>query len=319
MAFPTNTFATYAQIGQREDLSDIIYSIAPTEVPFMSMVGRGSASGVKHEWMTDSLAAAASNAQLEGDDLTATARVPTVRLYNYAQISTKSMVISGTAEAVDKAGRKSEVAYQIAKTGKEIKRDVEFHAMGNYGLSAGSGTSARVAASIEIWYETNGVYGSGGANSVKTGTYQPAANNTATDGTVRPLTEPLMKAVIQQAWTQGGNPNVIMCGPFNKTVISGFTGGSTRFDIGEDKRLVAAIDVYVSDFGTHRMVANRFCRERTVHVLDTSMWSLDYLRPFRQFPLAKTGDAEKRQLLVEWTLASKEEKASGPVADCTTS
>jgi len=318
MGVPTSTYQTATQIGQREDLSDIIYSIAPTECPFMSMVGRGSASSIKHEWQTDTLAAAATNAQVEGDDLTVTARVPTVRLYNYTQISTKSMIISGTAEAVDKAGRKSEVAYQIAKTGKEIKRDVEFHAVGQYGLSAGTAATAREAAAVEVWYETNGSYASDGANAAKTGTYQPNTNE-PTDGTVRPLTEAMVKGVIQQCWTAGGNPDVIMCGPYNKTVISGFSGGSTRFDIGEDKRLVAAIDVYVSDFGTHRVVPNRFQRERTVHVLDTSMWSLDYLRPFRQFPLAKTGDSEKRQLLVEWTLRSSEEKASGPVADLTTS
>jgi hypothetical protein len=285
------------------------------------MIGRGDGSGVKHEWQTDSLADATSNAQIEGDDLTLTARQVTVRLNNYMQITARSFGVSGTAESVDKAGRRSEVAYQIAKTGKELKRDIELHATGAYGIVTGGVTTARSAASLETWYETNGSYGTGttaGVNAAKTGTYQPNAN-VPTDGTVRALTEAMVKSVIQQAWTQGGSPTVILCGPFNKTVISGFTGGSTRFDVGEDKRLVAAIDIYVSDFGTHRVVADRFSRERTVHVLDTSMWSIDYLRGFRQFPLAKTGDAEKREMLAEWTLCSKNEKASGPVADLSTS
>jgi len=319
MVLVAGGFTTYLGVGLREDLSDIIYSIAPSECPMMNMFGRGSASGVKHEWQTDSLRTPAANAQLEGDVAAASATTATVRLHNFCQISYTVLGITGTEEAVDKAGRKSELAYQLTKRGKELKTDVEFELGDNaVGTTAGGATTARTAAGLPVWYETNGVYGAGGANSVKSGTYQPTSA-TATDGTVRGLTESLMKSVIQSCWTQGGNPTTLLCGPFNKTVISGFTGGSTRFDIGEDKKLVAAIDVYVSDFGTHRCVASRISRERDLHVLDPKMWSVDYLRGFRQFPLAKTADAERRQLLVEWTLRSSNEKASGHVADLSTS
>ena len=123
--------------------------------------------------------------------------------------------------------------------------------------------------------------------------------------------------MIQGAWTNGGDPSIVMAGPFNKTVISSFTGNSTRMDMGEDKRLVAAIDVYVSDFGEHKVVPNRFQRTRDVYVLSPDMWCVSYLRDFRQHELSKTGDSEKRQLLVEWTLAGKNQSGNGVIADLT--
>jgi len=313
-----NTYLTYDQVGTREDLADVIYNIAPTECPFMQMIGRATASQKKHEWQVDSLAAAAVNAQLEGDDQDATLPDKTTRLSNYCQISTKVLRISGTAEATDKAGRRSELAYQVAKMGKELKRDMEFTLTGNYAIEDGAEGTARTTGSLEIWYQTAG-------NASRTGTAcdatlnQPDQNKTVTDGTQRVLTEGLMKTVIQGVWSEGGDPSILMSGPFNKRAISGFTGGATRFDISEDKKLVAAIDVYVSDFGTHRVIPNRFSRDRTLHVLTPSMWKVSYLRSFRQFPLAKTGDAEKRQLLAEYCLRSDEQKASGVVADLTTS
>jgi hypothetical protein len=317
MTQPAETFDAYDAVGNREDLSDIIYNISPTETPFMMMCGRGRASAISHEWQTDSLAAAATNALVSGDDAAGDAIAATVRLNNRTQISGKVVIVSGTQEAVDSAGRKSELSYQLAKKAKELKRDMELIATGNYALTVGNATTARTLASLEVWYETNGSYGSGGSNSAKTAG-QPDAAATATDGTQRAFTETLLKTVIQQCWTQGGNPTVIMVGPVNKQTISGFTGGSTRFDKSEDKRLVTAIDVYVSDFGEHRVVPNRFSRDRTAHVLTPKLWSFDYLRSFRQHALAKTGDAEKRQLLVEWTLRASNEAGSGPVADLTT-
>ncbi len=324
------TYTTALVVGDREDLSDIIYNIAPTDTPFMMLAGRGTASNVTHEWQTDSLAAPASNAQAEGDDLTDTTPTKTVRLNNQTQISAKSVVISGTLESVDKAGRKSELAYQVAKYGKEIKRDIETHASGNFPQATGT---TRKAASLAAWQvaaldtagaEGNSSFGAGstGASVKSANNFQPIVNATTgdayEDGTQRPLTESLLKTLLQNCWKHGGEPSVVLCGPFNKTVISSFTGNSTRFDQGEDKRLVAAIDVYVSDFGTMRITPSRFSPERTVYALTPKMWSIDYLRSFRQHPLAKTGDAEKRWLGAEWTLRANETRSSGAVFDVTT-
>jgi hypothetical protein len=312
MAQPTNTFDTYDAVGIREDLQDVIYSISPTDTPFMSSAGREAVRNTLHEWQTDSLAAAStSNAVVEGDEATLDASSATTRLSNTTQIMDKTVVITGTQEAVDKAGRASELAYQIAKKSKELKRDMEATLLANQAEVSGDFETARKFGSINSWIASNDVFGAGGASG--------AAGNTArTDGTQRALTEADLKTVIKNVWNAGGNPSVIMVGPFNKQKISGFTGGSTRFDASEDKTLYTSIDVYSSDFGDLEVVPNRFSRDRDAHVLDMDYWSIGFLRDFTMHELSKTGDSEKRQMLVEFTLISRNEAASGGVYDLTT-
>jgi len=313
MAQPTNTFDTYDAVGIREDLQDVIYSIAPTDTPFMSSAAREAVKNTLHEWQTDSLASAStSNAVIEGDDVTLDAVTATTRLSNTTQIMDKSVVITGTQEAVDKAGRASELAYQIAKKSKELKRDMEATLLGNQAEVAGNASTARKFGSINAWIASNDSFASdGGSGGV--------GNTARTDGTQRALTEAELKTVIKNVWNAGGNPSIIMVGPFNKQKISGFTGGSTRFDASEDKTLYTSIDVYSSDFGDLEIVPNRFSRDRDAHVLDMDFFSLGFLRDFTMMEIAKTGDSEKRQMLVEFTLVSRNEAASGGVYDLTTS
>jgi hypothetical protein len=313
MAQPTNTFDTYDAVGIREDLQDVIYSISPTDTPFMSSAGREAVRNTLHEWQTDSLAAAATNnAVVEGDEATLDAVSATSRLSNTTQIMDKTVVITGTQEAVDKAGRASELAYQIAKKSKELKRDMEATLLANQAEAAGDASTARTFGSINSWIASNDVFASDGASG-------GLGNTARTDGTQEALTEANLKTVIKNVWNAGGNPSVIMVGPFNKQKISGFTGGSTRFDASEDKTLYTSIDVYSSDFGDLEVVPNRFSRDRDAHVLDMDYWSIGFLRDFTMHELSKTGDSEKRQMLVEFTLISRNEAASGGVYDLTTS
>ena len=321
MAVLGGAFETYDAEGLREDLLDVIYNIDPVETPFMSGVGRGSCSAVQHEWQTDVLDTAAFNAVDEANDATFSEPAATVRPHNFNQISEKTIAVSGTMEAVDKAGRGSELSYQLARLSKSLKRDMEFTVTQNQLIENGASGTPRQLASYEDWI-TGSVANraSDGADPVVTaGTPVEGATGNPTDGTVRPLLETFLKSVIQNVWNNGGNPSLIIAGPFNKTVISTFSGNSTRFDTGEDKRLVSAIDIYVSDFGDHRIVPDRFNRDRTVLVVTPELWSIDYLRPFAQKPLATTGDAQKRLLNVEFTLRSSSRIGSGVVADLTTS
>ena len=101
--------------------------------------------------------------------------------------------------------------------------------------------------------------------------------------------------------------------------LSGFTGNSTRFDAGADATLYTSVDVYASDFGQLQVVPNRFSRDRDAYVLDMEYWGIAFLRDFSMHELAKTGDSEKRQLLAELTMISRNEGASGGVFDLTTS
>ncbi len=313
MAQPTNTFDTYDSVGEREDLSDVIYNISPTDTPFLSSAAKTKATAVLHEWQTDSLAAAStSNAVIEGDEATLDAVTATTRLSNSCQIMDKTVVITGTQEAVDKAGRASEIAYQIAKRAKELKRDMEAMLTTNNAEVAGNASTARELGSLRAWVATNDDMGASGSSG-------GAGNTAATDGTQRVFTESALKSVIKSVWNAGGDPTMIMVGPFNKQKLSGFTGNSTRFDAGADATLYTSVDVYASDFGQLQVVPNRFSRDRDAWVLDMNYWGIAFLRDFSMHELAKTGDTDKRQLLVEATLESRNEAASGVVADLTTS
>ena len=313
MAQPTNTFDTYDSVGEREDLSDVIYNISPTDTPFLSSAAKTQSTAVLHEWQTDALASAStSNAVIEGDEATLDAVTATTRLSNSCQIMDKTVVITGTQEAVDKAGRASELAYQIAKKAKELKRDMEAQITTNNAEVTGSATAAREMGSLGAWVATNDVMGT-------SGTSGSVGNTARTDGTQRAFTEDLLKSVIKSVWNEGGDPTMIMVGPFNKQKLSGFTGNSTRFDAGADATLYTSVDVYASDFGQLQVVPNRFSRDRDCYVLDMNYWGIAFLRDFTMHELSKTGDSEKRQLLVEATLESRNEGASGMVADLTTS
>ncbi len=314
MAIATGTFLTFSAVGNREDLTDKIYNISPVDTPFSGRIPKTKATAVLHEWQSDSLAAATANAVIEGDDTNAsytwTSVTATTRLTNRCQISRKDAIVSGTQDAVNKAGRDREIVYQLVKRSKELKRDVETVLTGNQAVVTGGATTARQLRSLCGWYTTNGARGASGVAGTTT--------TAATDGTVRALTEALVKSEIQKTFSQGGEVDLIMCGPFNKTVISGFTGNNTRMQDTSDKRLATAIDVYESDFGTHRVVANRFSRERDVHLLTTDLWALATLRPMFTKDLATQGDNEKAIILVEYTLESRNEAGSSIVADCTT-
>jgi hypothetical protein len=312
MAIYADSYETFDSNNKREDLANVIYNISPTETPFMSSIGTGSASGTKHEWQTDSLAAPAANLVIEGDDSPSRALVATSRLLNYTQISTKPVVVTGTQEVVNKAGVSSEMAYQIAKAGKELKRDMELDMTGKQAAAAGSSGTGRASRAFESWITTNELHGATGSTSDA---------GAVVDGTQRVLTESLLKSNLKSCYDEGGNPDLLLVGSFNKQKVSGFTGNSTRMDMAEDRSLVATIDVYVSDFGEVRVVADRILRSsgRTALVVDTEMWEVAYLRPFGVQDLAKTGDAEKKQLLVEYTLVAKNEAANGKIADLTTS
>jgi len=313
MTIVSGTYLTYSAIGNREDLADTIYNISPTDTPFMARIGSGKASAVTHEWQTDSLAAAAANAQLEGDDFSYSTPSATTRVNNNCQISYKTTVVSKTQDAVNKAGRQKEMVYQLMKRAKELRRDMEYVLTQNQAKVAGNSTTARQLRSLCSWYTTNVQRGSGGASG--------STSTAATDGTQRALTESLLKTAIQQAWTNGGDPDLIMVGPFNKQVISSFSGNVTRMDNAGDgaNTLNTAVDIYRSDFGTHQIVANRFSRDRDCHVLTTDLWSVDYLRPMQTVDIAATGDATKGAVVTEYTLVARNEAGSAVVADLTTS
>ena len=314
------TYQTYQTVGIREDLADIIYNISPTETPFMSGVAKNKATNTTHQWQTDALADVAANAAVEGDDISYATLAASTKETNYTQISTKGIQVSGTNDAVTSAGRNNELAYQVAKAAKELKRDMETALLSNVAKDAGDASTARTLGGCQTWIETNVDAGAGGSG---------AGNGAArVDGTQRAFTEDQLKGVLRSCYNEGGNPNMIMVGAFNKQKLSGFTGGSTRFDAAEDRRLITSIDVYESDFGTMQVAPNRFIRGangtaakvgQDALILEMDYWSVSFLRDFSLQTPAQTKDADQRFMVAEYTLESRNEKASGMVTDLTTS
>ncbi len=329
MAKLVPTFDTYTSIGMREDLSDVIYNIAPTETPFASMVNKVKATGRYHEWQTDTLASAAANAQVEGDEVTATAITPTVRLGNYCQIFNKVFGVSGTARAVDTAGRADEMDYQISRHGMELKRDIEFALTQNQASTAGVSLSARTLGSVESWLKSTAAdatapYANAGGGSTETsGGFASGIVAAPTDGTATSApAEAHLKSVIRLAWTNGGQPDTVMAGPVNKQAISAYGGIATQYRDNKgvaQATILGAADVYVSDFGVHNIIPNRFNRERTILVMDMRYWAMAELRSMSSVPLAKTGDADKHMIVTELTLEARQPLASGKIVGCATS
>ena len=304
-----NTF-TYNSLVNAEDVSDVIANIAPMDTPFLSALKKTKATSTKHEFITDDLTAAANNAQLESDTFAAGTRPTPVRLFNRTQISSKVVAVSRTQQASNPYGMKNMLAYQMANVSKELKRDTEVALTQNSTSNAGSTTVARQTRGLEGWIQTNVDAHTG----YTAGAYLTDPGTASTDGTQRAFTETLLKTALQSAYTSGGSPELIMVPPAAKQTFSTFTGNSTRFK-DADATLNAAISIYVSDFGTLKIVPNRFQRARTVFILDMDYWALAELTAPSMQDLPNTFDGVGKVLVTEYTLEAKQEKASAAVRD----
>lgn len=324
MAQATGTYSSYDAKGNREDLIDKIFDISPTDCIVTKAIGTSKAKAKKHDWQTDSLAAAdADNAHIEGDEYSYAAPSATVPVQNYTQIFRKTFIVSGTQESVSKAGRSSEVGYQATKKAKEIKRDLEAAICSNNASVAGNDTTARKLGGLRAWIESNDMLGTGGAS----GGYNSGTGvvDAATDGTQRAFTKTLLDGAIKSAYDNGGEPSLISLGSHNKQVFSGFMADSAvaqqrrTVDGNSQATITAAADVYVSDFGSMMVKANRFQRARDALILDPDYASVAVLRKMKVDKPAKTGDAIKYAVLHECTLRVDNEAAHACVADLTTS
>ena len=319
MAQPANTFDSYDVKGIREDLENVIYDISPEETPFYSSLKKVKASNTYHEWQTDSLRSSAANAHIEGDDTAGEARTATTRLGNYTQIFKNAVIIPDTDEGLDKAGRAAEMAYQVLKIAKEQKLDIEKALFDNNKYEVGSATAARELAGCGAYVKSNvaNIGGSGGANP----TGAVPGNTARTDGTATVFTQADFDTVMQSIWEAGGNPDTVYLSAFQMNKALDFTGYNNQRSHIEatSKTVVKAVDIYVTPWGTVEFTPSRENRGRDVWIMDSDMWACGVLRPTKNTELAKTGDSTKRQVLTELTLISKNEAASGLVADCTTS
>ena len=321
MAVPSNTIQAVSRVGVREDLSDKIYELFPDDCPFQNAIGKEKASQTLHEWQTDALAAAsATNASIQGDDLTNSSRANTVRQGNYTQIMTKVVGSSTTMEATRTAGRASELGRELMKAGREIKTDAELRMTGNYAAVApAAGTAGNFAGAL-AFLRTNSELGVAGspANPIYSGgTTSGVPTTAAVNGTQRAFTEALLKTQLKNAWSAGGNPKMVIMSAAQKQTAAAFAGLATSRREAGNKQLtiVAGADIYVSDFGEVQFVPSRFCSARDAFIVDPEYWAVAELDSLKVMDLAKTGLATRKALYQEVTLVCRNEAASAVVRD----
>jgi Family of unknown function (DUF5309) len=319
MAAPVPATKSYDLSGGalREDLQDIIYDISPMDTKFISTAGRGTAQSTTHEWLVDALAAATNNAAIEGDDHSAVARSLPSRLKNYTQISREDIVVTGTSRALNNAGMREILAYHTARAGREIKRDMEYGVLNNNPATAGSSVSARVSASVPNWIYSGQHYKATNSSGTLLQTTQtttaPASGFAKSDGTTwtnsaTAFTEAMLSDMLKLAWSTGGEVDTILCDSVAFNKFSTFTGVAQRFrDVGsrQPAQIIGYADLYVSPYGTHKLVLSRYMPANSAYALQMDKWEIAYLRPFATEEIAKAGDSDKRMLLAEWTLVAK--------------
>lgn len=325
MAQQANTFDSYDAVGNREELSDKIFMITPEKTPFLSFAGKENVVSTHPEWQTDTLATPdTGNKSIQGNEWDFDAVTPTTRVGNYTQISDKKIRITRTQEKTSKAGRKSELAREMRKRGVELRIDMEAICLSNQASSAGSSSVAPTLGGLPAWLETNAFRGSGGSD----GGFNAATGvvDAATNGTQRAFTKTIMDDVIQSCADNGGDVSVMMLSNYAKRVFSTFMSDSNvaaqRFAAKKEQTtIVGAADMYVSDFGTIAVVPNvQMTRAgasvaRNVFFLTPGMVKLGVFDPITMEKTAKTGDAEGRVLVTEYTLKCNNEAAHGVAAD----
>ena len=311
MAAPTNTLTQATQVGFREDLSDVIYRVAPEETPFMQNIGTSKANAVLHEWQTENLAAAAANINVEGNTFTFTTSNLTTRLGNTCQIVVKTASVSETQDAVKKAGRSSETNRQKVLRGLEGRRDLELAAIGN---NASVASGSRALAGALAWCTSNTSSGVGGSN----GAIQAGGMTAATNGTQRAFTETLLKTALASMFNNGGKSTQMYMGATQKQEFSAFTGIATirREVTGNNMAVViGAADGYVSDFGTLSVIPHAYGLTRDVLGIDPKFWAMAPLRSWMSHDLADISDANQFAIVTEQTLESRNERSSFAIRD----
>ena len=311
MAKVTNAFDTYTATADRESLSDTIYNISPMSTPFMSSIGKTNVKNVQFDWQTEALPTASGTGQLEGFELSRAASTATVRESNVCQISSRDATVTGTQNASDAAGKRTEMAHQLAIMAKSLKRDMETALCSKVAKASGNATTARQTGGFETWTETNVSRGTNGAG---------AGNGAApTDGTQRAFTETILKAVQQLCFANGGEPSMLICGPHVKSVVSGFTGRSSARQMIDANTVEASVSIYAGDFGELQVVPSNFSRSRSALFVDPDFAKVAFLRDFETIDISTVGDATTKMIVVEYGLEVSNEKAHGIAADLSTS
>lgn len=310
MAVPANSLQTYQSTNNAENVTEIVMNIDPIDTPLLTLAKKTTAEATYTQWPIEALSAVdTANANIEGDDATIDASATPILVGNWTQLMDKTASVTTTQEAIKRYGVKNEMAKQMAKKSKELKRDMETIMFLNQARVVGAAGTAQRMRSLPSWLTTSASRGVGGANG--------SATTAATDGTQRNFTEALLRGLIVTSITNADDlPSVLFAGPANRANVSTqLSGNSTRFYELKDGQLNASISVYRSDYGPLKIVMDRFQRERDMFLINPDYIGIRTLEPMQTQDLAVTGLTKKKQLWCNWTLECGNEKAHAVLAD----
>lgn len=315
MAAPVNTVQSYTMTNIRENLADVIYNKDPEETPLFTSLKKSKTDTTNPEWLTDTLRSSRVNANIEGTDITAEAKGEQTRLSNQCQLFIDAVRVSGTADAQNKAGMAKRMAYDLMKSGKEQRLDIEKALFANQAKDAGSSSTPRYMAGMGSWVYTNVEAASGGSDPTGDGT------DTRTDVTQEAFSQTKFDDVMRKIYQATGSikSKDVYLNPFQMDVAVGFTGNNNQRNTVNNGKVENYIAAYKTQYGMVYFKLSLECRARDVWVLDPTMWEIKQFRPMKRVNLAKTGDSEQMAIITELTLCAKNEKSSGLIADCTTS
>ena len=318
------TTDSFDSAALKESLDSVIWDLFPMDMVFQNAIDKVNVKQPQHQWVFDSLAAAANNKQVQGDDFSYTTAVTATRVSNYTQIARKAIVLSNTLIASETVGQ-NPLGREVMKQMKQYKRDVEFDLLGRQGSSAGATGTAAASGGVLAW-----IWGQGATiacNTVAatssagtTPSYASAAVAGQTDGTTAAssIVYSDVESAAELAWLDGGEPDLILCSNGQKKVVDGFTSRATRTaDIKDTDVLTiqATANLIITSFGTFKVVMSRYIPRNCLVLLQTDKWAMGQLRAPKVIDIAQTGDATKKAIVGEYTLIARNPNASAKVVD----
>lgn len=289
---------SYQMSDRREDLLSILKDVSPNTDNYLTTnLGVGpKATNTYHEWPVYNTARPTSvTAYAEGADATEVDLTTPTRSGNVVVGLNKVVKVTGVARLINTATGEDDLTFQKREALKRLKADMEFITI-NGAFASGASGVARGMIGINGLISTN-----------------ISARSSGTS-----FSEAELNDIMQESWTAVSSEYVadlLLVPMVIKRRIAGFTTNLTRYISAESKKLEGDIQVYGSQVGKdiaiipHKDVVSA-AGTLTVYALREELFKHSFLREPEWQELAKSGDYDKGQYLVDFTLESYAQAAS---------
>ena len=253
-------------------------------------VTRGLGSTTATTLATNNTFAIVGMARLEGDDSDPIGYTDLTTNSNYTQIFHKEVKQTGTAPYQDRWGMGDQMQYESAKSIPEMMRLIERTLQ--YGKrSAGSTTTPRMMGGYQEFITTNKA---SGANI-----------------SVASLAPGVIEDAVELIYNAGGSGDflaIVNPATYQKIKNAYDSSSFVRYPP-EQTQFGTLVDRIITPFGYVSFVIDRWQLSNLIPIMKLDNVGMLTLRPWQVEDLAKTGDAEKKQLIGEFSFCMKLEKS----------